>query len=140
MGETKPLATYGFSVLVVFAIVGVPGMLLWGIDGYAVAVCAITAVQLAIRTYYLKRLFAGFGMVRHSVRAILPCLPAAAAVLALRLVEDTRTPTLVVVELVLFVVVTVAATWAAERALLREMIGYLRRPGSAVPEQGVAPL
>ena len=66
VNDTKPLATYRLLRAGGLRHRGVPGMLLWGIDGYAVAVCAITAVQLAIRTYYLKRLFAGFGMVRHS--------------------------------------------------------------------------
>ena len=134
VGETRPLAVYGAAALVVFGVVGVPAMLAWGLTGYAVGICAITAAQLVIRTYYLKRLFGGFGMVRHSFKALVPCLPAVAVVAAVRLLETGgRTPLLALAELALFLLVTAAATWASEKALLREMVGYLRKVSTAMP-------
>ncbi len=132
IGQTRPLAVYGFAGLIVFLLVGVPGMIAWGITGYAVAIGAMTAVELGIRTFYLSKLFKGFDIVRHSMRALTPCIPAVAVVLAIRFLEpDERTLPFVAAELALFVIVTCAATWAAERTLLREMFGYLRRaPGA----------
>ena len=91
-------------------------------------------MQLLLRTHYLKRLFGGFPMVRHSLRAIVPCLPAVAVVLAVRQLETAdRTPALALAELALFLLVTAAVTWAAERSLLREMWGYLRSVSSPIP-------
>ena len=55
-------------------------------------------------------------------------MPAAGAVLALRLVESgQQTAALAAAELALYVAVTVAATVHFERALLREALGLLRR-------------
>jgi hypothetical protein len=71
--------------------------------------------------------FPGFGMIRHSVRAVAPSLPAAGAVLAMRLLEPgVRTRQLAVAELAVYVSVTLLATYAFERPLLREVVGYLR--------------
>ena len=127
IGQTRPLAVYGAAAFVVFFLVGVPAMIAWGLTGYAVAICAITAVQLAVRTYYLKRLFGGFAMVRHCVRAVMPCLPAVAGVLGLRLVETgERSLWAALGELCVFIILTAAATAIAERSLLREIGGYLR--------------
>ena len=54
--------------------------------------------------------------------------------LLLRAVTDLdRSPSLALAELALYVLVTVAATWALERRLLREVLGYLRAaPGPAI--------
>lgn len=127
IGQTRPLAVYGFSGLIIFVVVGVPAMLAWGVAGYAVVICTMTAVQLVIRTHFLRKLFSGFDMVRHSLRALTPSVPAVAIVLAMRLTEPpTRPAGVVVAELAAYVLVTCAATWAAERDLLRELFGYLR--------------
>ena len=132
IGQTRPLAVYGFAACVTFLIVGVPAMLAWGLTGYAVAVCSITVVQLVMRTYYLKRLFGGFAMLRHCARAVMPCLPAVGGVLALRLLETgDRSLALALSELGVFVVLTVAATAVTERSLLREIGDYLRRAARA---------
>jgi lipopolysaccharide exporter len=128
IGKTRPIAVYGVAGMIVFLAVGVPGMLLWGVDGYALGISAMTVAQLAIRSVCLSRLFSGFDVAKHSVRALAPCLPAVAAVVAVRLVEPkTRSLPVVFAELVLYTVITCVATWVAERALLREMLGYLRR-------------
>jgi len=138
VGETRPLAVYSLVALVAFGVVGVPAMLAWGLTGYAVGVCAITAAQLVVRTYYLKRLFGAFAMVRHSLRALVPSIPAVGAVAAVRQMETGgRTPLLALAELTLFLFVTAAATWASERTLLREMMGYLRRVNAAIPPNTV---
>jgi len=127
VGRTRPLAMYGAAALVVFVCVGVPAMIAWGLTGYAVAICSITGVQLVMRTYYLKRLFGRFAMLRHCARAVMPCLPAVGGVLALRLLETgDRSLALALGELGVFIVLTAAATGIAERSLLREVGDYLR--------------
>jgi hypothetical protein len=60
-------------------------------------------------------------------------VPAVAAVLAVRAATDAgRSPGLALAELALYLAVTIVATWAIERPLLREVRGYLRgAPGPA---------
>jgi O-antigen/teichoic acid export membrane protein len=133
VGDTRPIAVNSVSGLVVFLAVGVPGMFLWGLTGYAVAICAMNAVSLVVRAYYLGKLFGGLGPVTQSLRAILPVVPAVAAVLLLRLAETgDRTGGMALIELGLYVVVAVLATWLFERRLLREALGYFR--GGAQPQ------
>jgi hypothetical protein len=72
-------------------------------------------------------------MARHIARALAPTIPAAAAVLLVRALEPVhRSLGVALGELALYVAVTALATWAFERALLREALGYLRsRPATA---------
>jgi hypothetical protein len=72
-------------------------------------------------------------MARHAARAIAPTLPAAAAVLAVRALGGPDTLAATLAEAALYVAATVAATWALERDLLREVAGYLRRPAAPLP-------
>ena len=61
------------------------------------------------------------------MRAIAPVVPAAAAVLLLRLLVDgDRTLALALGELALYALVTIVATVYFERALVKEMTAYLR--------------
>ena len=70
---------------------------------------------------------ASFQILLHSARAIAPSVPAAASILLLRAVTDLdRSVSLAFAELGLYLLVTVVATWALERPLLREVVGYLR--------------
>ncbi|MDX6699300.1 MAG: hypothetical protein QOE65_2697 [Solirubrobacteraceae bacterium] len=135
LGRTRPIAVAnGFSALV-FLAVAAPLLFSDGLDGFAYGMLAVTFANLGARAFFLARLFEGFGMVRHIARAAAPTLPAVAAVLAMRLVEsDERTIEAALAELVLYVAVTAAATWALERDLVREAVGYLRRrPSAGVP-------
>jgi hypothetical protein len=82
---------------------------------------------VVVRAFYLRRLFPGFRMIGHAARAITPTVPAAGAVLLARVAESgSRTATTAIAEVVLYLAVTVAATWFFERPLLRETIGYVR--------------
>jgi O-antigen/teichoic acid export membrane protein len=126
-GDTRPIAVNGVATLVTLVVVLIPGMILWGLTGYAVAICASIAVQLVVRAYYLGRLFNSFSFLGHSLRAIAPTIPAMAAVVAARVLESgDRTLAQAVAELVLYAVLTLAATCIFERQLLRELVGYLR--------------
>ena len=97
-------------------------------EGFAVGALIAQAVNLAARTHYLSKLFDGFSMLRHTGRAVAPMIPAVGVVLLTRMgATGDRTLGRAVAEFVLFAFVTVAATAVFERALLREVFGYLRR-------------
>jgi hypothetical protein len=79
----------------------------------------------------MSRLFAGFRVVRHALRAILPTLPATAAVLITRqLTGGADTAATAIAEFCLYVGVTIAATWGIEGRLVREALGYVFERGS----------
>ena len=127
-GETKPMAVVAVAAMTAFLAVGIPLLLAFGLPGFAAGIAFQGLVHLAVRTYYLRRLFEGFGFVRHAVRAFIPTVPAAALVLLARAVETgDRTLPLALAELGAYVAVTAAATWYFESVLLREAFGYLRR-------------
>ena len=124
---TRPLAVVAGVQVAMFLAVTIPLMAVDGLHGFAIGMMITTAVTITARTYYLGKLFSGFQMLWHAARAVTPALPATAVILALRLVESgDRTATLSIVELALFVSITVATTALLERPLLRELIGYLR--------------
>lgn len=128
VGDTRPMAVNGALQVVTFIAVGVPLLFTEGLRGFAIGIGAVLVADLGVRAYYLTRLFSGFAMLRHAVRGVLPVVPAVATVLALRaLMPGERTLAIALAELALFGFVTVAVTWAAERELVREMAGYLRR-------------
>jgi O-antigen/teichoic acid export membrane protein len=124
--ETRPIAVVNVAAAVATLGVGIPLMFTHGLTGLAVGLAAGTSVDLALRAWYLSKLFAGFALIRHAVRAILPTVPAAAAVLLIRVGETgTRTAAMAAIELVVYGLVTVLATWVLEKPLLREAAGYL---------------
>ena len=127
LDSTRPLALSGVLSATIFLAAGVPLMLSYGLRGYAVAFILMTAVELALRTYFLSQIFSGFAMLSHSLRAVAPTVPAVAAVLAVRAVaQPPRTLAQALAELGLDALVTATATWFSERTLLRELAGYLR--------------
>jgi O-antigen/teichoic acid export membrane protein len=130
-GRTRPVATVAAISLGVFLLALVPLVNWLGLEGVAAAVALMTLTSLAGRSYYILKFFPGFDLVRHGLRAMLPTVPAVAAVLVARLVSgDDRTLALALGELALYVVVVGAATIALERQLLRELLGYLRGQGT----------
>jgi O-antigen/teichoic acid export membrane protein len=134
LGDTKPIAVWGWANLATTLAVTLPLLIWLGLDGFAIGMAVNTLVSLVVRVRYLARLFPGFEMLRHAARAIAPTLPAASVVLIMRLLSmhHHRTVAMAVVEIVSFVVITGAATAAFERSLVREVLGYLRP--AAVPQ------
>jgi hypothetical protein len=116
-----------------FFLITVPLILTLGLTGYAIGMGAGTVIQVFMRGYYLRRLFAGFKLRDHFLRAIAPSVPAAGAVLLLRVVDSgvARLPR-TLLELAIYIVVTGVATWFFERDLIKEMVGYLRGRGGGV--------
>ena len=128
VGRTRPIAVTSAAAAVVFVSAAIPLLAAYGLEGLAAAIALQTLVHVVVRAYYLSRLFHGFGFIRHAVRAFLPAVPGALLVLLARLLEPAhRTAAMALVELVLYVLVTVAATVLFEGRLLREALGYLRR-------------
>jgi O-antigen/teichoic acid export membrane protein len=126
VNHTVPILVVALFRVVVLLVVAVPAMLLLGLMGYAVGFAAMTLSEVAVRSYYMHRLF-GFSPVRQFVRAISPSIPAAAAVLALRALSPGH-PSLAraIIELALFCATATAATLLLERRLVLELVGYLR--------------
>ena len=126
--NTKPLAVSMAIALVPYCAIAIPLLATDGLDGYALGMAVMTLVGLVTRFVYLRRLFPSFRAWFHILRAVAPTVPAAALVLAVRWLEQgPRSPALAAAELALYSVVTVLATVAFERSLLREVLGYLGR-------------
>ena len=125
-GDTRPIgitAVLGGAALIAAA---VPLMHAHGLAGLAWGFAAAEAVNLVMRTVCLRRLFPGFRMAWHLVRALLPAALAAGAVLLFReLAGAERSASLAAAELLAFVALAAALSLAAERALLREAAARL---------------
>lgn len=132
-GDTRPIATTNVVMLVVFLGVAIPLLVRDGLSGLAVGMAVTTAVGIALRLGYLRRLFPGLPLARHVARAAAPTLPAAAVVLGLRAMGGIGA----LPELVLFAAIVAGVTWALERQLFAELAGYLgsrRAATSAISE------
>ncbi len=140
VNRTKPMLFASLISLASFAVVMVPALITLDLIGWVVGFAAVTGIQIAVRGYYLRRLFPGFRIMRHLVRSIAPVVPAAGLVLLIRLVgPDDRTAALAVGELVLYIAASIVFTLLFERTLLREMLGYLRRRQATQPPADVVP-
>jgi O-antigen/teichoic acid export membrane protein len=125
---TRPIFVSSAINIVVFLAVSVPAMLAWGVTGYAVGFATANAVQIAIRGYYMRRLFGGFSALRQLVRGVLPTAPPAALILLLHvLVPGDRTLSRALAEVATYSLGVVFFTWLFERSLVAELFGYLRR-------------
>lgn len=128
-GETRPMAVAGVTMFLAVIAIAMP-LLVWrGIDGYAVGMLVATTILVAVRIIYLKRIFPTLDIWAHTWRAVAPTIPAGATVLALRDVAGVMDSSLVggLAYLLLYGVLVAVATFFSERALLRELLSYLRR-------------
>ena len=134
LGRTRPIAVANVVAAVVFVAVAIPLLLAEGLDGLAIGMAVTTAVALAVRAFYVRRLFPEVPLGRHVFRALLPAAQGAVLVLAFDF------PALV--ELAVYLAAVWSTTWALQGRLLREAIGYVKYRKSAdvrLPaESGVA--
>lgn len=130
---TRPMAALALVQVAVFFTVTLPLFIVAGLPGFAAGWLAVGAATLASRTYYLRRLFPQFRMLRHMARAVVPSIPAVCAVLALKAMHPAGGLAWALGELGLYLAVTVTASVACERALLAEAVGYLRVRRAPVP-------
>jgi O-antigen/teichoic acid export membrane protein len=127
LNRTRPIAVVTLTAAAIFVAAVVPLLLAFGLRGFAYAVLLQGIASLALRAYYLQRIFPGFDFLRHAARSFLPTAPAVAAVLLIRALEPSgRTLGMAIGELIAYLLVTVIATWALESRLLREAAGYVR--------------
>jgi O-antigen/teichoic acid export membrane protein len=138
--DTKPIFIAAVLELAVFFAVSIPAIFVFGVAGYAAGFAATTIVQIAIRAWYMRRLFRGFAVGRQMLRAIAPTLPAAAVVGLGRLaLGGERTAGRAIAEIVVYSGVVIAATWLLERPLIAEIVGYVRGRQMRPPWPPVAP-
>jgi O-antigen/teichoic acid export membrane protein len=132
--ETRPIAVVTVLATAAFLLVGIPLLLLDGLTGFAIGIAFQALVALAMRIWYLRRLFPAFDFLKHAARSFLPVVPAVLAVLAVRAFGPAhQTLVLALAELVLFLAVTGVATWYLESSLLLEAVGHVRGRTAAVP-------
>jgi O-antigen/teichoic acid export membrane protein len=126
--RTVPIAVASVASTVALLGVGLPLLASRGLTGLGIGIAAGAGVHLTFRAFYVSRLFAGFTLIPHALRAALPTLLAIAVVLLVRGLEpDPRTAVTAIVELGAFGLAVVLATWWIEGGLLREALGYLRK-------------
>ncbi|MBA2348703.1 MAG: oligosaccharide flippase family protein [Solirubrobacterales bacterium] len=134
LGTTGPVARAGAVMLAGVAAFAIPGLLLDGVDGYSLGMAAAVIGLVAYRLRYLGELFGLGGVIRNSALGAIPTVPGIAAVLLLRATEDgPRGEADALLELALLLIVTVLTTLVSERALLRELRGYLSKASAAQP-------
>jgi hypothetical protein len=114
--------------------IAVPLLLEDGLDGFGLGFALATAIAVLVRFGYLRRLFPLRRVTADLARALLPTVPAIAAVLLLRLGEGGDSAARALLELGVFALVVVGVTLVWERRLLREAVALLRRP--PVPQSG----
>jgi O-antigen/teichoic acid export membrane protein len=130
VNRTRPIFYGSLLNVAVFLVATLPLMIAFGLTGYAAGMALGVVLHICLRAFFLRRLFPGFRLARHFLRAIAPSVPAAAAVLLLRLlVGGDRSLARALGELALYAVVTIVSTLYFERGLLTEMAGYLRGRG-----------
>lgn len=134
-GRTRPMAVAGAIMTAAVLAIAVPLLLLDGARGYAIGMAVATAVYVVVRTYYLSAMFPTLRVIAHVARGAAPTVPAALGVLGLRAaLGGTSSVGELVVEVVAFLGLAAAFTALSERALVREVAGYLRRaPADALP-------
>jgi O-antigen/teichoic acid export membrane protein len=131
INHTRPIFIASLAQVVVFLGVAIPAMFAFGVVGYAVGFAAMTVSQVALRAWYMHRLFRGFSAFQQFLRSVAPTVPSVVVVLALRaahVIADRAS--LVLVELCAFALVAAGSTYLVERELILELIGYLRRGGT----------
>lgn len=132
--DTRPIARWSAIGMLAFLAFAAPLLIVRGLDGYAVGMALMALVSLVVRLGYLRRLFEGLSVVRYSLRAIAPSVPATASVLLVRVVAGPGGGAARALgELLLYLVVTAVSTLWLERRLLLEIRLYLRPAASPRP-------
>lgn len=135
-GQSRPQAVESAVLVLGFVGLAVPGLVLWGFEGFVWGRIAAAVLVVAVRSFYVRRLLPGVALMRLAARALLSVLVGCAAALLLRLAlwGGERTSPQALAEMALFAGATVAATLAFERGLLAELRSLLR--AREVPSSG----
>jgi O-antigen/teichoic acid export membrane protein len=126
--RTRPIAVAGVLMFVAVMAIAVPLSYSDGVRGYAWGMAIATAVLIVVRCYYLSRLFPAFALFSHAARALWPSLPAVVVVLLIRSADGgARSGAVAAAEALAYLAVLGLGVFVAERSLVREVVGYLRR-------------
>jgi O-antigen/teichoic acid export membrane protein len=135
-GNPQPQVVESAALVGSFLLLALPGLFVWGFDGFVAGRIAGAVLMVAVRRHYIRRLLPGVSVIRLAVRGIAPVAGAAALVLGVRLaLPGGREPAQAIAELAVFVAATAALTWLLERGLLREAAGYLQSTKSVASRQ-----
>ncbi len=127
-GEPRPQAVESAVMAAAFLGLAVPGLFLWGTEGFVAGRIATSVAMLAVRRHYVRALFGDVELTGLALRGVAPVALGVLATLALRAAGTGVLP-----ELAAFAAVTAAATWVLERPLLLELRDYLRNRETAGP-------
>jgi O-antigen/teichoic acid export membrane protein len=118
----------------------VPALFVWGPWGFIAGRLAGALLVLVVRRHYVRRLL-GIELLTLGLRGAAPIAVATGLVLALRALvwSGPRSPAQAAVEIVLFLAISAGATWAAERALVRDLLGQVRARGAGAALAASAP-
>jgi O-antigen/teichoic acid export membrane protein len=126
--DTAPQAVESAAMVGAFLLLAVPGLFLWGFEGFVAGRIAVSLATIAVRRHYVRALFPEVGLLRIAARGAVPALSGVGAVLLVRaaLGSDDRGAIEALAQLTLFVTVTGGVTWALERSLLSEALSLTR--------------
>lgn len=118
-------------MVVAFAGLALPGLFLFGVEGFVAGRIATSVAMLVVRRHYVRRLFPAVALLPLALRGVVPVALGGAATVAVRVALSPGT----IPELALFLAVTGGATWLLERGLLRELLAetFRRRSQGAGP-------
>jgi O-antigen/teichoic acid export membrane protein len=121
--ETRPQAVESAAMVAAFLALALPGLALWGFEGFVAGRIAVSLAMLAVRERYVRALFPELGLLRLGLRGAAPAAVGAGVVLAWRLVGglDERGAAEAVGQLAVFALVTGALTLALERRVLSDV-------------------
>jgi O-antigen/teichoic acid export membrane protein len=126
--RTRPIAVAGVTMMVAVMALAIPLTYSDGVRGYAWGMALATGILILMRCFWLARLFPTVALFSHAARAMWPTVPATAAVLAIRAADGgPRSAGTAAGEAALFVILLGIGVFFAERNLMREVLGYLRR-------------
>jgi O-antigen/teichoic acid export membrane protein len=133
-GETKPIAVASVVALLATMALAVPLLAVDGLTGFGVGLCGATLISVALRIWYLRGLFTSLPVLGHVIRGVGPTAPGITVVLGLRALNPgPRSAAGVLAEALVFALLTIGVTYASQKELLRESVGYLRRGSGPVP-------
>jgi O-antigen/teichoic acid export membrane protein len=130
LGKPRQQAVESVVMVVAFAALAIPGLVLWGSRGFVWGLIAGALATFAVRRHFVRRLLPNVELVTLGLRGLAPVAAAAAVTFGLRglLWGGERTAVQAVAELVLFLATCALATWWLERPLLREAARESRSP------------
>ncbi|MEX1143140.1 MAG: oligosaccharide flippase family protein [Thermoleophilaceae bacterium] len=127
-GRTRPQAVESAAMVAAFFVLAIPGLILFGFEGFVAGRILVSLAMLAVRERYVRALFPELRLARLALRGATPVAAGLAVVLLWRLAAGAgeREPAEALAQLATFLAVTGGATWLIERPLLREVAGQLR--------------